>query len=115
MFLFMFIIVLSVTIVCYPENVALIFKSCAIYLYLCFKILFSRLLFFYPWLQYFRRESDPMDVPQPERQQVNVCVCVTAWETAGESVLCLTWPACLLPYCPPQWSLACIYVCFYVS
>ncbi len=38
MFLFMFIIVLSVTIVCYPENFALIFKSCAIYLYLCFKI-----------------------------------------------------------------------------
>ncbi len=22
---------------------------------------------------------------------------------------------CVLPYCPPQWSLVCMYVCFYVS
>ncbi len=46
---------------------------------------------------------------------VCVCVCATAWETAGECVLCLTWPARVFPYCPPQWSLVCIYVCFYVS
>ncbi len=56
----MFIIFLSVTIVCYCENVAFIFKSCAIYFYLRFYILFSRLLFLYLWLQYFRWESDPI-------------------------------------------------------
>ncbi len=37
---------LSVTIIYNSENVAFIFKSCAIYLYLRFKMLFSRLLFF---------------------------------------------------------------------
>ncbi len=58
----MLVIFRSVTIACYSENIAFIFKSCAIYFYLRFTILFSRLLFFYPWLQYFRRESDPIDV-----------------------------------------------------
>ncbi len=53
---------LSVIIVCYSENVAFIFKSCAIYFYLHFFILFSRLLFLYLWLQYFRQESDPINL-----------------------------------------------------
>ncbi len=47
-------------IVCYSENVAFIFKSCAICFYLRFYILFSCLLYSYLLLQYFRWESDPI-------------------------------------------------------
>ncbi len=59
LFIFWFtrIIFLSVTITCYSEHFAFSLKSCAIYFYLRFSILFSHMLFFYLWLQYFRRES----------------------------------------------------------
>ncbi len=51
---------------------AFVFRFCALLFYTCFKFFDLRLLFFDPWLQYFWREYDPIDVCCLMRERVTI-------------------------------------------